>query len=130
MIVSVSKIKNNPTVKKFLLVSSICSALVTFYNMGNIWNLMGWPRPVFTSEYNLAINAMQRGLLDLEIDYRRRAIIYDQTALRHVLREISQFESMDTVVPESIMDLQIRLEERLRMDRDRLEVLEAASKTP
>lgn len=128
MVLSISKIKDNPTVKKLLLVGSICGAIATIYNIGNIWNILGWPRPVFTPEYIGTVNDLQHRLRDFEIDYRRRAIMYDQKSLRDLLRDVQQLQSRNASVPETILDLQSRLEESLRINRDRLKILEDASR--
>lgn len=125
---TLSKIKDNHTVKKLLMVGSICGAVVAIYNLGNIWHMLGWPRPVFTPEYAITITELQHNLRDFEIDYRRRAIMYDQKSLRDLLRDIQQLQNRNSPVPEPILDLQTRLEESLRVNRDRLKILEDAAR--
>lgn len=128
MLPTIAKIKNSPTIKKLLMVGSICGALVTIYNVGNIWHVMGWPRPVFTPEFFISVNDLQHKLRDFEIDYRQRAILYDQKSLRDIQRDIQQLQSRNAPMPEAILDLQSRLEESLRLNRDRLKILEDAAK--
>lgn len=128
MISNLAKLKNNPTIKKLLLVSSVCGALITIYNFGTIWHVMGWPRPVFTPEYNMAVHELQTRIRDFEIDYRRRAILYDQKSLRDIVRDMQQLQARNSPIPETILDLQTRLEESLRLNRDRLQTLEDSAR--
>lgn len=54
--------------------------------------------------------------------------MYDQKSLRDLLRDVQQLQSRNASVPETILDLQSRLEESLRINRDRLKILEDASR--
>jgi hypothetical protein len=120
---SLAQLKNSGLVKNMLLVSSICGAVVTIYNFGGIWDRLGLPRPVFVHEHQAHMDGLRNELRALEISYRERAIATDQKRLLEIERDILLIQSQRGSVPDGLLDMKGRLEESLRIDRERLATL-------
>lgn len=124
MAMTFATVRENKTVQRLLWFSSICGALVAIYNFGDVWDKLQLPRPIFVHEYKQTIAHIAEDLRALEIDYRKRAIMYDQKTLREIDREIADRTSKSQPVPSTLQDIKQIIEDSLNTHKARLKYLE------
>ena len=120
---SLAQLKEARAVKWILLVGSICGAIATIYKFSDVWDAWHLPRPVFLNEHQQSLQVIRADLTRLEIDYLQRAIASDQKNLRDLERDIQDAHTRNTEVADGLLELRDRLQESLRIHRDRLDAL-------
>jgi hypothetical protein len=106
-----------------MVIAPICGSIVTIYNFGKIYDGLGLPRPVFYNEFTLYKNALKQQVVDLEVEYRTRAIKSDLKAVRDIQKEIQTLLDKNIPVPDSILEQKATLEENIHDNRDKLKKL-------
>lgn len=124
MAMTFAQVKENKLVRRLTLIGSVCGALMAIYNFGDVWDKIGLPRPIFVKEYKQSIDHISQDLRNLEMDYRKRAIMYDQKTLRDVDKEIADRISKGQPVPSSLQDVKQIIEDSLNNHKARLKILE------
>lgn len=119
-----AQMKENKLIRRITLIGSMCGALITIYNFGGVWDKLGITRPVFVHEYRQTVDHISQDLRNLEMDYRKRAIMYDQKTLREIDKEIADRINKSQPVPSTLQDVKQIIEDSLNNHRARLKVLE------
>lgn len=119
-----AQMKENKLIRRITLIGSMCGALITIYNFGGVWDKLGITRPVFVHEYRQTVDHISQDLRNLEMDYRKRAIMYDQKTLREIDKEIADRVNKSQPVPSTLQDVKQIIEDSLNNHRARLKVLE------
>lgn len=119
-----AQMKENKLIRRITLIGSMCGALITIYNFGGVWDKLGITRPVFVHEYRQTVDHISQDLRNLEMDYRKRAIMYDQKTLREIDTEIADRVNKSHTVPSTLLDVKQIIEDSLSNHRARLKVLE------
>ena len=124
MAMTFAQMKENKLIRRITLIGSMCGALITIYNFGDVWDKAGIPRPVFVHEYKPTVGHITQDLRNLEMDYRKRAIMYDQKTLREIDKEIADRINKSQPVPSTLQDVKQIIEDSLNNHRARLKNLE------
>lgn len=124
MAITLAQVRENKLVRRLTLAGSVCAALMAIYNFGDMWDKIGLPRPVFMHEYTLTVNRISQEMRTLEIDYRKRAIMYDQKNLREIDKEIADRQSKGQPPSTNLQDARLMIQDSLDNHRARLKILE------
>jgi hypothetical protein len=124
MAMTFAQMKENKLIRRITLIGSVCGALITIYNFGDVWDKVGITRPVFVHEYQQTVYHITQDLRNLEMDYRHRSIMYDQKTLREIDTEIADRVNKSHTVPSTLLDVKQIIEDSLNNHRARLKVLE------
>lgn len=119
----VKKLQDTGPLKFLMIVAPICGSIVTIYNFGKIYDGLGLPRPIFYNEFQNQKNQLKQQIIDLEIDYRSRAIKSDLKLIRDINKEILILNEQKMDIPDSILEFKQNLEENIQDNRDKLKVL-------
>lgn len=125
------RVQEKGVVKWLMVTAPVLGALVTVFNFTKIYDGLGLPRPVFTTEYaanrdddRQQITQTKEALRNLEIEFRTRSIKSDLRAIRDLDKEITGLTSKSIPVPDSILDFKASLEESVVENRNKLKDLE------
>lgn len=117
------KLQNSKALKVLMIVAPICGSIATIYNFSKIWDGLGLPRPVFYNEFYTQKYQIKQQILELEIDFRTRAIKSDLRTIRDINKEIQLLIEQKIEVPDSLIEFKTNLEDNIQENREKLKAL-------